>query len=86
MPRKKAQKKRPNVVSMNLSPQAKAQLNRVCEHRGMSMKMFLGQLVEWFLDRNMTEQSIVLGQVEPEDVTSLAGMILRRKGRSPKRA
>ena len=82
MPRKKTHKKRPNVVSMNLSSPAKAQLNRVCEHRGMSIKMFLGQLIEWFVDLNMTEQSIVLGQVEDQDVISLSEMIAHRKKRS----
>jgi hypothetical protein len=86
MPRKKAQKKRPDVVSVNLSPQAKAQLNQVCEQRGMSIKMFLGRVIEWFLDLNITEQSIVLEHVEDEDVIGLSEMISRRKGRSKKPA
>ena len=84
MPRKKSEKKRPNLVSVNLSPKAKTQLDRVCEERGMSIKMFLGRLTEWFLDLNTTEQSIVLGHVEDEDVTGLAEMIVRRKQRSEK--
>ncbi len=85
MPRKKAQKKRPNVVSMNVPSEAKAQLDRVCESRGMSIKTFLGQLIDWFLDLNMTEQSIVLEHVEDQDVIGLADMVARRERRGQKR-
>ena len=81
-PRKKPQKERPDIVSILLSLEAKGQLDRVCKHRGMSIKMFLGQLIEWFVDLNMTEQSIVLGQVEDQDVISLSEMIAHRKKRS----
>jgi hypothetical protein len=79
MPRKKSRKKRPNVASVYLSPAAKAQLDQVCESRGASIKALLGQLVERFLDLNVTEQSIVLGHVEQEDATGPAEMILRRE-------
>jgi hypothetical protein len=86
MPRKQAQKKQPNIVSVFLSPQAKAQLDRVCEHRGMSIKMLLGQLILWFVGLDKTEQSIVLGQVEDGDVIGLSEMIGRRKGTRAKGA
>jgi hypothetical protein len=64
VPRKKPEKKRPDIVSMNVSPEAKRQLDRVSEHRGMSIKRLLGQLITWFVDLDRTEQSVVLGQVE----------------------
>jgi hypothetical protein len=86
MPRKKAQKKRPDIVSILLSPEAKGQLDRVCEHRGMSIKRLLGQLLTWFVDLDRTEQSVVLGQVEDRDVIGLSEMIARRKQTSRKRA
>ncbi len=86
MPRKQAQKKQPNIVSVFLSPEAKTQLDRVCEHRGTSIKMLLGQLILWFVDLDRTEQSIVLGQVERADVTGLSDMVARRKGMSKKGA
>jgi hypothetical protein len=79
VPRKKPEKKRPDIVSMNVSPEAKRQLDRVCEHRGMSIKMFLGRLIEWFVHLDRTEQSVVLGQVEDKDVIGLSEMIARRK-------
>ena len=85
MPRKKTGKKRPDAISVFLSPEAKAQLNQVCEQRGMSIKIFLGQLIDWFLDLNMTEQSIVLEHVEDEDVIGLSEMIARRKETRRKR-
>ncbi len=85
MPRKKSEKKRLDAISVFLSPQAKAQLNQVCESRGMSIKTFLGQLIEWFLDLNMTEQSIVLEHVEDEDVIGLSEMIAHRRQTRGKR-
>jgi len=86
MPRKKAQKKRPDIVSVNLSPEAKRRLDRVCGHRGMSIKRLLGQLITWFVDLDRTEQSVVLGQVEDQDVIGLSEMIARRKQAGGKRA
>jgi hypothetical protein len=85
MPRKQAQKKHPNIVSVFLSPEAKAQLDRVCEHRGTSIKALLGQLISWFVDLDKTEQSIVLGQVEDGDVTGLSAMVASRKQTHGKR-
>lgn len=84
MPRKKSEKKRPDIVSMHLSPEAKAKLNQVCASRGMSIKMLLGRLLSWFVDLDKTEQSVLLGQVEDKDVIGLAEMIARRKQRSEK--
>jgi len=49
MARKKTQKQRPNIVSVFLSPESKAQLDQVCAHRGMSIKMLLGGLILWFV-------------------------------------
>jgi hypothetical protein len=86
VPRKKSEKKRPDIVSMNVSPEAKRQLDRVSEHRGMSIKRLLGQLITWFVDLDRTEQSVVLGQVEDRDVIGLSEMIARRRQGGSKRA
>ncbi len=80
-----SEKKRPNIVSVHLSPEAKASLDDVCARRGMSIKMLLGRLITWFVELDRTEQSIVLGQVEDADVKSLAEM-LRHRGPKPKPA
>jgi hypothetical protein len=74
----KAAKQRPNIVSVHLSPEAKAKLDDVCAKRGMSIKMLLGRLICWFVEIDRTEQSIVLGQVEEADMKSLAQMITLR--------
>ena len=74
----KATKQRPNIVSVHLSPEAKAKLDDVCANRGMSIKMLLGRLIAWFVELDRTEQSIVLGQVEESDVKSLAEMVAAR--------
>jgi hypothetical protein len=77
----KANKQRPNIVSVQLSPEAKARLDQVCAKRGMSIKTLLGRLICWFVELDRTEQSIVLGQVEAADVRNLAQMIAQRSGK-----
>ena len=74
------QRKRADIVSMHLSDDAKAQLDEVCQSRGMTIKTLLGQLVVWFNSLDKTEQSIVLGQVENDDIRGLAEMVLSRQG------
>jgi predicted transcriptional regulator len=74
----KPAKQRPNIVSVHLSPEAKQRLDDVCEKRGMSIKMLLGRLIVWFVDLDRTEQSIVLGQVEDQDVKHLAELLMSR--------
>lgn len=74
----KRTKQRPDIVSVHLSPESKARLDDVCFKRGMTIKMLLGRLIEWFVDLDKTEQSIVLGLVEDEDVKGLAEMLLAR--------
>lgn len=81
---KQSQKKRPNIVSVHLSPQAKQQLDDVCHRRGMTIKTLLGRLIEWFVELDKTEQSIVLGQVEDADVQPLADLIRARGGKPAK--
>jgi hypothetical protein len=75
------QKKRPNIVSVHLSPQAKGDLDKACSARGMTIKSLLGRLVGWFVDLDKTEQSIVLGQIEETDVTQVASIVGHRRPR-----
>jgi hypothetical protein len=51
----------------------------------MSIKRLLGRLLSWFVDLDRTEQSIILGQVEDQDVIGLSEMITRRKETRGKR-
>jgi hypothetical protein len=74
---------RPNIVSVHLSTEAKKKLDEVCAKRGMSIKMLLGRLITWFVALDRTEQSIVLGQVESQDVKKLAEMVLSRRPKRP---
>jgi hypothetical protein len=74
----KREKQRPDIVSVHLSPEAKAQLDEVCFRRGMTIKRLLGRLIEWFVALDKTEQSIVLGLVEDADIKGLSEMILTR--------
>ncbi len=79
----KQTRQKPNIVSVHLSPEAKANLDSVCDQRGMTIKSLLGRLIEWFVERDKTEQSIILSQVEDTDVSSLAELLLRRSRSSP---
>jgi len=72
-------KVRPNIVSVHLSPEAKKNLDNVCASRGMTIKTLLGRLIEWFVDLDKTEQSIVLGQVEEADLIGVSELIMRRR-------
>jgi hypothetical protein len=74
----RAQKKKPDIVSVHLAPQSKAALDHACHERGMTIKALLGRLIEWFNSINKTEQSIVLGQVERSDIRALAELLARR--------
>lgn len=76
--RKQTEKKRPNIVSVQLSPQGKAALDKACNDRGMTIKSLLGRLLDWFVEQDKTGQAIVLGQVEARDVTSVADLVRRR--------
>ncbi len=75
------QKKRPNIVSVHLSPKAKSDLDQACHNRGMTIKSLLGRLIGWFVGLDKTEQSIVLGQIEESDVTSVADLVSLRRTR-----
>lgn len=85
MPRPKKDKLRPDIVSVHLSPESKARLDEVCAKRGMTIKRLLGRLIEWFVDLDKTEQSIVLGLVEDDDIKGLAEMVIDRRGKSAAR-
>ena len=74
-------KKRPNIVSVHLSPQGKARLDKACADRGMTIKSLLGRLIGWFVELDKTEQSIVLGQLEQADLTTVAELLVRRSAK-----
>jgi len=75
------QKKRPNIVSVHLSPQGKARLDKACADRGMTIKSLLGRLIGWFVELDKTEQSIVLGQLEQADLTTVAELLVHRRAK-----
>jgi hypothetical protein len=47
----------------------------------MTIKRLLGRLIEWFVDLDKTEQSIVLGLVEDDDIKGLAEMVIDRRSK-----
>lgn len=76
------ERKRQNIVSVQLSEEAKNDLDNVSDARGMTIKMLMGKLIGWFVTLDRTEQSIVLGQVEAQDMKSLAQLVLERQGKT----
>jgi hypothetical protein len=77
------ERKTPNIVSVQLSHEGKARLDAVCDARGMTIKSLLGRLIEWFVELDKTEQSIVLGQLSDVDIRTVAELIRRRRGIAP---
>lgn len=77
--KQKAEGQTPIIVSVQLAAIAKQQLDDVCDKRGMTIKTLLGRLIEWFVNIDKTEQSIVLNQVESTDIKSLAELVLSRR-------
>lgn len=80
MPRPKTNPDSPNIVSVQLTPQGKSDFDAICDARGMTIKTVLGRIIDWFCELDRTEQAIVLGQVEVDDVKSLSDMIKKRRG------
>ncbi|MBI5863577.1 MAG: hypothetical protein HZB38_03530 [Planctomycetes bacterium] len=80
---KAKQRKRQNIVSVQLAEDAKSQLDAVSDNRGMTIKMLMGKLLAWFVSLDRTEQSIVLGQVESQDIKTLAQLVIDRQVKSP---
>jgi hypothetical protein len=77
-------KVRTDIVSAQVSAEAKKQLDDACEKRGMTIKALMGRLIVWFTDLDRTEQSIVLGQVDARDVPQIASVVLSRGARKKK--
>lgn len=80
-PRKSGKTKPPNIVNANLSPEVKAEFDRICDARGMTIKTLLGRLIAWFARLDKTEQAIVLGQIGDGDFESLAAELVKRRPR-----
>ena len=43
----------------------------------MTIKSLLGRLIVWFVERDRTEQSIILRQVEAQDTQGLAEILVK---------
>ena len=71
-------KRTPNIISVDLTPQSKRQLDDVCDYRGMPIKSLLGRLIGWFAERDQTEQAIIMGQVDDRDARSFTDILLKR--------
>jgi hypothetical protein len=81
-----AQQKRPGIVSVQLSDEARTMLDDVCEARGMTIKSLLSKLIIWFNKLDRTEQAMVLGHVDPNDLRQLAELVMQRTAPRGKRA
>lgn len=68
-----------NIVSISLAPKTRDAFLSICDQRGMTIKMALSRMVGWFSKLDLTEQALVLGQVDPGDEGGLVGILKRRK-------
>lgn len=77
-------KKKPVIVSVDMPPQDKQGLDGICDNRGMTIKAVLGRLIDWFAALDKTDQAVILGQIETQDIKGLSRGIRNkpRKGRA----
>ena len=73
-----AKRKHITIVSISLTPAEKDKFDAITDQRGMTIKSLLGRLIDWFAERDTTEQAMILGQVEARDVKKLAEMVGKR--------
>lgn len=66
------------IVRIELTPQAKAHLNDLCDKAGMTQVAMLSRLVEWFAHQPETIRAAVLGQYPSEIQADVARLILRQ--------
>lgn len=69
------------ILRAELTPQAKAGLERTCEQRGMTQVSVMSRLVLWFAQQPESIQKAVLDESRSEQVAeSLTRDLLRRLG------
>lgn len=69
-----------NVV-LAISADGKQALDAAAASHGMTLKELLSRLVRYFLAMDKSERAIMVGQVNPEDESSFARLIVRRQSR-----
>jgi hypothetical protein len=66
------------ILRAELSPQAKAGLEKVCEQRGMTQVSVMSRLVLWFAQQDPSVQKAVLGDSDLNAADVLTRDLLRR--------
>ena len=69
------------IIRLQLDLPAKQQLDKLCDHRGMTQIAILSRLVKWFGTQNEVVQASVLGLLSDEVLGQVAPM-MGKKGKS----
>ncbi|MBX4198002.1 hypothetical protein KW782_01565 [Candidatus Parcubacteria bacterium] len=72
------------VVRLQLTTQAKQNLDDLCERRGMTQIDALSRMVEWFVLQDEVIQAQVLGLMSEENLAELAPGLLERLAKAKK--
>jgi hypothetical protein len=65
------------IVRVELTREAKAQLDKACEDLGMTQFSLVSRVLEWFGRQDGTTQRIIAGQVPPELAKSLSRLFAK---------
>lgn len=72
----------PKTINVELNDEADQALEEFRLRAGMTKKAALSRLMLWFARQDQTLQSIILGQVKPEDVPGVLKLLLKRARQS----
>lgn len=67
-------------VRIELTPQAKENIDQICEKTGMTQFAMLSRLVEWFANTDEWIKPAVLGLYPKEIAADIAKLILKKRG------
>lgn len=64
-----------NAVTVFLTDEAKTALDAAVERTGMTYRSFVSKAMEWFVNQDITSQSMALGLIDQKHMKSIAEMI-----------
>ena len=65
-------------LRIRIDTNLKLKLEAVCRNKLSSQQDVVDRLVQWFVDLDETLQSVILGQIGPNDQTAILKMVLNQ--------
>jgi hypothetical protein len=67
------------IVRLEITPDAKQQVEKACDALGMKQVALLSRVMEWFARQDATTQRMIVGHIPPELGKSLARLAFPNK-------